>query len=91
MFVWYSYTAPSAGVFFLVDFDTIMPTKDSAGAPLAIQERLDDAVSAMLRCGVFIVCLTCAPCGLIAHATVETDHDVRRSDRDPLQDDVHST
>ncbi|GJE91544.1 aspartate aminotransferase like domain-containing protein [Phanerochaete sordida] len=49
-----SFIPPSAGVFFIVDFDPIMPTKDSAGASLGIQERLDAAVAAMLRCGVFI-------------------------------------
>lgn len=56
-----SFVPPSAGVFFLVDFDSIMPkhgpgVNDSGlGALLSNEERLDNAVDAMLEQGVFIV------------------------------------
>jgi len=49
-----SFVPASAGVFFLVDFDHIMPTVGPAGEPLSAQGRLGAAVASMLREGVFV-------------------------------------
>ncbi|EKM52149.1 uncharacterized protein PHACADRAFT_262659 [Phanerochaete carnosa HHB-10118-sp] len=49
-----NFVPASAGVFFLVDFDRIMPTVGSTGEPLSAQARLGAAVASMLREGVFI-------------------------------------
>lgn len=56
-----SFVPPSAGVFFVVDFDSIMPKRlegpngSVPGTLLSNEERLDGAVAAMLEQGVFIV------------------------------------
>lgn len=45
----------SAGVFFLVDFDSIMPSTGPDGDPLSAKARLDAAVASMLQEGIFLV------------------------------------
>ena len=48
----------SAGVFFLVDLDSVMPKTGVDGKTLPDQERVDAAVSAILKAGVLLVTST---------------------------------
>ena len=82
----------SAGVFFLVDLDNIMPTASPSGGALSTQDRLDAAVAAMLRAGVFLVRRPLLMCDRMqTDEGTEADDNVCRPHQDALQDDVHPT
>ena len=72
--------------------DSIMPTASPNGEALPTQDRLDAAVAAMLRAGVFLVLRSL----LMRSRTptdegAETNDNVCRPHQDTFQDDVHST